>query len=108
MPGKTPSQVPSRMGSALLDAVVFCVPRSGGLRSLLPTKHEAGRKRRTTTQPVSKEKKVPMVMGKMVIVGGTGRRKDRKPKAIKVVNMKHRMTMPILFKAQPASSFKGK
>lgn len=57
---------------------------------------------------MSKEKKVPMVMGKMVIVGGTGSRKGRKAKAVKVVSMKHRTTMPILFKAQPASSFKGK
>lgn len=81
---------------------------SGGLRSLLPTKHEVGRKRRTRTQPVSKEKKVPMVIGKMVVVERTGSRKGRKAKAVKVVSMKHRMTMPILFKAQPASSFKGK
>lgn len=87
---------------------MFCVSGSGGLRSLLPTKYEAGRNRRTRTQPVSKEKKVPMVMGKMVIVGGTGSRKGRKAKAVKVVSMKHRTTMPILFKAQPASSFKGK
>lgn len=56
---------------------------------------------------MSKEKKVPMVIGKMV-VGRTGSRKGRKAKAVKVVSMKHRMTMPILFKAQPASSFKGK
>lgn len=63
------SQSLSQAGSGLFRTVVeqehifkfFLVSLSGGLRSVLPTKNEAGRNRTTR---MSKEKKVPMVTGK--------------------------------------------
>lgn len=66
------SQSLSQAASGLFRTVVeqkqifkfFRVPLSEGLRSLLPTKNEAGRNRRTRMQLLSKEKKVSMVMGK--------------------------------------------